>query len=280
MEYSSQVAAEVDALVVLVHERAALHPEREGLLDRYGGHPALLDAVSCVLVRRPLTEEELCVIVPYTPAEWINALLANNVAAGLAVTRPGSPLSLTDTGGAFARGIAALQEDVADTSWAQHGPAMRSVCTLGAAVIDQAQHLPPPAAPSAFRLFVPVEPAEPDATQTLRVLRALRYWRADCHRGAWLERGLTAAEAHALNHLWDADRGTVRPGQGSAELAHAGVSALEGKGLATSGRITTDGLVLRERIEAATDQRAGEPFAALDTAARAELLGALRSLPR
>ena len=85
-------------------------------------------------------------------------------------------------------------------------------------------------------------------------------------------------EAHALNTLWDRQRGLVRLGQGLPDPGRA-VTVLEERGPAADGAITTEGISLRERIERDTDHRTGPLYAELDQATRDGYLAALIALP-
>src|SRR5207253_7349932 len=119
-------------------------------------------------------------------------------------------------------------------------------------LVKRGSVLPPLDNPAAFPLFAEVcdRPTQPG--RVLRLITALRYWRADAHRAAVKAAGFEPREAHALNTLWDRQRGLVRLGQGLPDPGRA-VTVLEERGLAADGAITTEGISLRERIERGTD---------------------------
>jgi hypothetical protein len=90
---------------------------------------------------------------------------------------------------------------------------------------------------------------------------------------------LSVGEAHALNRLWDIDRGVERVGQGEERPGRRGVAALTERGYAADDAITELGRKARAAIEADTDARTEPIYAPLDDAARTAFLDGLRELP-
>ena len=133
--------------------------------------------------------------------------------------------------------------------------------------------------PSAFEVTQSLIDRPTQAGRVFRQLSALRYWRADAHRAAWSAAGLTVQEAHALNRLWDLDRGVVRVGQGDERPGRTGVAGLTDKGFAAGGAITDSGRAARAAIEADTDTRTLPIYAETSDDLRARFLTGLRALP-
>jgi hypothetical protein len=111
------------------------------------------------------------------------------------------------------------------------------------------------------------------------MMTAVRYWRADAHIRAIDDAGLDRSEAHALNQLWDTQRGVQRVGQGFPNPGRKAVASLEERRLADRGTITTDGIALREKIEKETDRLTAPLYDEVDQPSMDELRRALSTLP-
>ncbi|HUR77176.1 MAG TPA: hypothetical protein VMZ22_04450 [Acidimicrobiales bacterium] len=276
MRWVSEVSAEIDRLVVATHDRAgALYPGH-ALAGVLTAHPGVVNALGLALMRGPVAVESLKVIHPYLPARLIDLLVENNVAEGVVQLEAGE-LVLTQLGYETARLANELLDEAAGFSWCDAG-ALSPVETVSDALIAHACTLDPPAQPSAFAVTCTMTDRPTQAGRLFRLLSALRYWRADAHRAAWAVAGLTVQEAHALNQLWDLDRGIDRVGQGDPRPGRTGVTALSEKGYAAGDTITEAGRQARASIEADTDDRTEPVYAPLDDAARTTLLAGLRQL--
>ena len=108
----------------------------------------------------------------------------------------------------------------------------------------------------------------------------IREHRGDGHVAALLTAGIEGREAHVLHslstHNDPAIYETAR-GFDAAEWASR-LGCLEAKGLVDEGRLTTEGVLLKQEIEDVTDRLSGEAFAALTSAELDELIGLLRPL--
>lgn len=96
-------------------------------------------------------------------------------------------------------------------------------------------------------------------------INCLREWRGDTHWALVASEGLTGIEASILHNAWlgYADGWLPTSRGSSADEIAAGWELLEERGLARAGKVTHDGLVLRQRIEDDTDRlttRAWESF--------------------
>jgi hypothetical protein len=93
-------------------------------------------------------------------------------------------------------------------------------------------------------------------------VNCVREWRGDTHWALVVAAGLTGTEASCLHNSWLGYEPGWLPtsrGSGPDEIAEAW-SALEAKGLAVDGVATTEGLALRERLEAETDRLTTLPW--------------------
>ena len=278
MSYAGDVAAEIDRLVIGGHEVADAYPDKPASVQRLSAHPALFNTVAVLLLAQSLRREDVSTIIAYTPPQLVTALIDNNVAEGVVVD-DGGRISLTDNGRAPAEGVVAVQEAAVTDLWAGADEQLDTVRMLTQPLVERGRNISPPADPSAFGFFAAVCNRPTVAGTVLRQITALRYWRADAHRRAVLAAGLTHAEAHALNVLWDRHRGRSRVGQGFPEPGTKATTSLEARGYATSGTITDAGVQLREAIECDTDERTAPVYEDMDDDSGGRLLGALRALP-
>jgi hypothetical protein len=125
-------------------------------------------------------------------------------------------------------------------------------------------------------------PLPGDAVERLwQLCTSLREHRGDGHVATLLTSGVDGLEAHLLIA---AERGTpaelLRDSRGwTAEDWEAARGRLIDRGLlGADGGLSADGLALRTRVEAETDELAGSPYAALDADARARLVADLAPL--
>lgn len=270
------IAGEIDRLVIAGHAAAARADDPPVLATT--AQRGLLNSVAVVLLNESLDRSDVGRIVPYLPAPLADALIEDNVSHDI-VQLHGDRLALTERGEMLARAVVEVQEKAIAAMWAGAGDALRDLEPLAAAVVARGRDLTPPALPDAFRLFARAVDRPSAPARVLRLITAMRYWRADAHRAALAAAGLEPQEAHALNRLWDAQRGVERVGQGRDDPGKRGVAALEGRGLAASGTITAEGLTLREAVEQDTDRRSEPLYDGLDRAARHSLLHGLQALP-
>ncbi len=275
--YEGRVAAQIDRLVIAGHEAAGAdpNPPEAFLRLKARAQPALLTMAAVILTSHPIGRDDVITAQPYLSPRLMNALVDDNIAGGLVVEGEGG-LALTEAGVEAAAAVVDLQETAAAAMWA--GTDLDAVESVSHALVERGSALPPLDHPAAFPLLAAVCARPSQAGRVLRLITALRYWRADAHRAAVKTAGLQPREAHALNTLWDRQRGLARLGQGAPDPGRA-VTVLEERGLAADGAITTEGVSLRERIEWDTDHRTGPLYAELDQATRDGYLAVLTALP-
>jgi helix-turn-helix protein len=274
----SAIAAEIDRLVVRGHEVAHEYPDKPPELKDRPANPPLLPGTAVVLLAQPLAREDFKGIVPYAPHSLIDGLIDNNIDEGIVVEESGR-LALTDTGRAFAEAFVKVQEDSVARAWSAAGEDVQTIERILRPVVERAQTITPPRTPSDFALFAPHHDRETSEGSVLRLITAIRYWRADAHLSAIDSAGLDRPEAHALNVLWDASRGVERVGQGFPKPGRRGTASLEERGLASDGKISAEGVALREKIEEETDRLTASLYDELDETTLHELLHALQALP-
>ncbi|HUQ39981.1 MAG TPA: hypothetical protein VM030_07475 [Acidimicrobiales bacterium] len=276
--YAGRVATEIDRLVIAGHRVAGEAP-RPPAMDSMRAHPGLLTTTAIVLLARPLTRDDLGRITPYIAPDLEDALVENNVSEGV-LRRDGAHLVLTDEGRMVAEAVVELQDSAVVALWEAGAEVVAGLEDVARAVVAGGRSKVPPSSPDAFSLYA--DPAVLDRptpeARVLRAITAVRYWRADAHRAALRAADLGAAEAHALNRLWDAHRGVERVGQGRTEPGTRGLAAIEARGLAADGEITAAGIGQRNAIESDTDARTEPLYATLDETERDRLLAGLRSL--
>jgi hypothetical protein len=268
------VAAEIDRLVVTVFREAG---RRVG--DGFGfanAHPGLLVGVGSALAARPLPVASLAATYPYLPPALLDMLVENNVAEGV-ITLDAGVMSLTEPARREATRVLNAFVDVPEEFWAT--ALLDEVEVLSSACVTHGCSLDVLFEPSAFAVQAPLTDQPSQPARVFRNLAALRYWRADAHRAAWSGAGLSVLEAHALNRLWDLDRGVVRIGQGEEKPGREGTAALEERGWVADGAINDEGRKHREAIEAETDARTEPIYEVLDAAGRERFLEALQQLP-
>jgi hypothetical protein len=278
LEFVGAAAAEIDRLVVRGHDRAGEYPDKPAAMVELTAFPHLLSFAAIVLLKRPLVRADIARIVPFTPMSLIDGLIDNNVAEGVVSEQDGQ-LVLTDGGRRAAEGVVAVQEAAMAEVWSAVPDHVKVVEQLATQAVQHGRAIGAPRTPSNFEVFAAVCDRPTLEGTTLRLITSVRYWRADTHARALAEADLRPFEAHALNRLWDAQRGVDRIGQGFGEPGSKGVASLEVRGLAESGAITGDGVDVRERIERETDVLTAPIYGSLDVAAQDELLAALRALP-
>jgi hypothetical protein len=269
-----EVAAEIDRLVVAVYARAPIGERMQEL--GYAAHPGIVNGFGASLLEGPIAAEHVSVLYPYLPERLCEMLIDNNVEQGV-ITREGDQLVLTERGVEPAVLAGELLDGAADAMWAE-GASLDTAEAAGMVAVFHGRSLEPPMRPSAFAATEGMIDRPTQAGRVFRVINALRYWRADAHRAAWTAAGLNVQEAHALNRLWDIERGLVRVGQGEERPGRTGVAGLVSKGFAMGEAITNAGVKAREAIEADTDARNEPIFATLaDPGAFLEALQNLRT---
>jgi hypothetical protein len=274
----SAVAAEVDRLVVRGHELAHEYSDKPQALAEMTALPHLLSTAAIVLLARRLTRDDVKGILPFTPISLVDGLIDNNIAEGIVREEAGS-LELTEPGRATAEAMVAVQEDAVVRAWSPAPDDVATIVRIARPVVDRGRTIAPLRTPSNFALFAPLCDRPTAGGVVLRTITALRYWRADAHIRAIDDAGLDRAEAHALNHLWDASRSVERVGQGFPNTGRKAVASLEGKGLAADGTITTEGVRLRIEIEEGTDRLTASLYDAVEDDSFERLLAALKAVP-
>jgi hypothetical protein len=261
---------------VAVHGRAGAEFAASELAATLKAHPGLINGLGTSLLHGPVPVDSIDVIYPYLPARIRDALIENNVTEGLLTVEDGH-LHVTEAGREPTRLASVLLDDSADAMWA--GCELDDVEATSRMLVDFGRGLAPPMTPSAFAVTQSLIDRPTPGGRTFRQLSALRYWRADAHRAAWAAAGLNVQEAHALNRLWDMDRGAVRVGQGDERPGRTGVEGLAAKGFAAGESITAAGRAAREAIEADTDARTEPIYAEMHEDLRAAFLAGLQELP-
>ena len=274
MGWVNDVAAEIDRLVVAVYARAPIGERMQEL--GYAAHPGIVNGFGASLLHGPITADHVAVLYPYLPEHLCEMLIDNNVEQGV-ITREGDQLVLTERGAGPAVLAGELLDEAAESMWGEGGTSLDTVEAAGMVAVFHGRSLEPPMRPSAFAVTEGMIDRPTQAGRVFRVLNALRYWRADAHRAAWTAAGLNVQEAHALNRLWDIERGLVRVGQGEERPGRTGVAGLVSKGFAMGEAITNAGVKAREAIEADTDARNQPIFETLSDPGA--FLEALRNLP-
>lgn len=272
--YAGELAGVIDRIVVRGHEMAGSHPDATGVMGGLDAHPALLNTIAVVLRHQPVSRAQLGRILGYTPPAMVDFLLENNRSAG--VVGPDDPIALTPAGRAAADRLVALQDAVMVAAWADRTDAVAEVVATAPWIVSRGL-APDTPDDAVFPLFAEVWERPSEGGRALRLLTALRYWRADTHRAAVAAAGLTPAEAHALNRLWDIHRAVKRVGQGFADPG-TGVAGLERRGWAKEGVITPAGVEAREALERDTDVRSGVIHESARAEERDRLLAAVRAL--
>jgi hypothetical protein len=274
----SAIAAEIDRLVVRGHELANESVNKPAALADMTALPHLLSTAAIVLLAQPLSRDAVKRVVPYTPPSLIDALIDNNISENVVIEQDGD-LVLTDSGRAAASAVVSLQETTVAEAWSVARTELETIERLLASAVRHGESIEPPRTPSNFGLFAPHCDRPTLEGRVLRLMTAIRYWRADAHLRALADADLRPFEAHALNRLWDAERGVSRVGQGFPEPGSKGISSLEERGYADGGTITTDGLTLRKKIEDETDRFTDPVYGELDESSCRQLLTALNALP-
>ena len=276
MSFAGDVAPEIDRLVVATHERGqAMFADHE-LARSLKAHPGLVNGIGTLMVDGPVEVDAVAVIYPYLPDSMREALIQNNVDEGVVVVENGL-LRVTEAGRVPALAASVLLDDAAASMWGDAD--LAGVEDLASDLVAYGRTIDPPIRPSAFALTERLVNRPTQPGRAFRLLSAVRYWRADAHRAAWHDAGLSVLEAHALNRLWDIDRDVDRVGQGFPAPGKRGVAALEARGWAADGAITDDGRKQRESIESSTDERTDPIYAGWDDSARDAFLRALTQLP-
>jgi hypothetical protein len=271
----SDVAAEIDRLVVAVHGRASAAFAGSELAKRLTAHPGLVNGLGTSLFDGPVPLESVAVIYPYLPENLRDMLVQNNVDEGIVTIEDGK-IFVTDEGREPARLASVLLDESADAMWSDSAWLDDAEGAATVAVMH-GRSLTAPMHPSAFAVTHVLIDRPTQPGRVFRTLSALRYWRADAHRAAWTAAGLNVQEAHALNRLWDINREVVRVGQGEERPGRTGVAGLATKGFAAADAITEAGIAAREAIEADTDRRTEPIYATLTDPGL--FLEALRNLP-
>jgi hypothetical protein len=106
-----------------------------------------------------------------------------------------------------------------------------------------------------------VRPADP-VLSGWHAVNCLREWRGDTHWALVVAAGLSGIEASILHNAWlgyEPDWIPTSRGSTPQEVA-SGWSALEAAGLAAGGRVTAEGIALRQHLEDETDRLTTTPW--------------------
>lgn len=158
--------------------------------------------------------------------------------------------------------------DVAASLWNRHEIEI-SILTEGARQICQS--VTPDQVVAAAHMKVR-EPLDRYSLLEHRLV-TLRYMRQHDHAMAWIDRGLTAAEAATMTALWREE---------ATEAGEENLAGLREHGYVKKSdppQLTSKGINVRQAIEDDTNVRSEEGFAALDDETAGRFLAALTDLP-
>lgn len=283
-EFAAAVAPHVDRLAIAVHPRAGRRDEIREAAERLGiRNGSAMVSFRTLWLAGPVTREELASIVRYVDPGFLPAALYAGVEEGLLEGAEG-----VYRAGARAREfldvITAVQGEVVDELWIGHDDALEALTDAsrrviaGAATERGAEQWP------AFTAMVRYEPA-PTLTPAhafLEAVTVLRYLRADAHALAIDKGGVDLADAGTLSAIWYDERGAVQGGR-PAPPDSAALLRLAAQGLVEEQvsvwSLTETGRTTRERIEATTNELAGEPWRVLTADERARWLTDATALP-
>lgn len=268
MEVARDTAVEIDRLVLTLNRTiGAKHGARirqlaaELGLDSMDMLPHFEDWLMAGRLTRELAKTRLL----YRQPESVDSRIDELLDLGL-VTSGSHGLAATPRLVPLLEAMLAGRAEAAAAAWSGHKDEVATVLDLGGIVADAASHDHHVAAshrslPDPSDVYLRLE----------HRLFTLRYIRQHDHAEAWRSAGLTAQQMVAFTRLWQGE--APGPGEGLQALVAAGLATIDPVALTSEGRTT------REQIEAETNRRVQVTFDVLDTAAAAELLGALRRLP-
>ncbi len=255
-------------------------------------HDAILIAVSGPLLAGAITLDDLVALERDAPRATLAAALEEYARRGL-VARAGvgeeTSYAPTMRGRDLLLRVTAQQGAAVTALWAPCGDILPDLVSIATRVVGVAAATLPLTAYPAFRVqqAVPDPLGAPLARLLIARLAALRALRADVTAAVWGAHGFDAAQARALVDVCCAASQRLHAedaGVGHDEDDPAGALAtLHSRRLVgrESGQwhITASGRTLHASIEQEIDERAAQPFAAVEAPARAVFLRGLKRLP-
>lgn len=268
MEFVSQIAPEVDRLVLSVNGRVTReHGDRILAVARQNGleSTALIGQLAPFMAAGTLTRDLGVLRMRYLPPEQLIARIDELEKAGMLEQTDGSLSAGAGLGAVLDEGADALREVAAD-QWGDQRQAVEEASAVARRVGDAAT---PDHVVAVVHREVP-EPADPFPLLHQRLV-TLRFVRQHDHAEAWLEKGLTPTQMVALTDLW----------HGKETESSPVIDELRGRGLVDLDpiRLSGEGLTMRQEIEDETNRRNAETFSVLSDAEAEAFLTALQALP-
>lgn len=270
MDVAREAAPEIDRLVLSVNGRMSeAHGDRLLGLARDRGLDSLelLPHFADFLLAGVLTDHLATARMRYMPPDRVLTRLAEMENKGL-IQHRGEALVATGPMRDLLDELLSARASVASEAWGGAYEEEVATATRHAREVSRAASADHEVAVAHRGVL---EPA--DSFLALHTyLTNLRYIRQHDHAEAWLTRGLTPAAMVVMTALWHGE---------TVEAGGDGLDQLVTSGLATSDppALTDEGRVMREEIEADTNERARVSFRLLDEEAAREFLEALRKLP-
>lgn len=254
-------------------------------------HDAILIAASDPLLAGSITLDDLAALERRVPRATLAAALREYARRGLvarADVAGETSYASTMRGQDLLLRVTAQQGATVTALWAPYDDILPALVSIATRVVGAAATLPLAAYP-AFRLqqAAPVPLDAPLARLLVARLAALRALRADVTTAVWRAHDFDAAQARALVDVCCA--ASQRPHAEDAGVGHdedgpaGALAALHSRRLVgrESGQwhITAPGRTLHASIEQEIDERAAQPFAAVEAPERAAFLLGLKRLP-
>ena len=165
----------------------------------------------------------------------------------------------------------AARDEAVREGLAEHAPSILDpLAELGPELWPVVEQLPSIGRPFYAAHLAMARPADP-VLSGWHAVYCVREWRGDTHWARVVAAGLTSPEASIIHNAWlgyEPDWLPRSRGATDEEIA-AGWASLEARGLAADGRVTAEGIALRQAIEDDTDRLTTLPW---------ELLGEDRAL--
>lgn len=268
MEIVSQIAPEVDRLVLSVNAKAAPQAAERVLPQaRELGLESLdyLPHLGNFLMAGRLTPEVAHLRLRYAPAEAVRARLEEMARHDL-IAPVGDAYRATAAFRPVLKDLAAVHARAAADLWGDHADQVEAASATARTIGEAAEedHI-------VAVLHHQLDEPEDRYLRLHQRLVTLRYVRQHDHAEAWSAQGLTVDEIKTMTDLWL--DGTSERLQGLADLVGRGLASAE------PPTLTAEGVALREAIEAETNRRNERAFGVLDQGEAAGFLAALKALP-
>lgn len=197
----------------------------------------------------------------YRPPEAMTQFFETLISGGY-MTRSGDRLTPAAPLEPIRAELAAGIQDVAGSLWGEHTDAVQAASTAARTVLESSRVC------DGLAQAAVAAPEPENAFQCLHQrLAATRLTRNEAHVEAWRGLGLAPGDVEVLTDAW----------AGTKLQAPLTVSErLQDLGYVRNGRVTTEGLAARQRIEDETNEGVAEAFASVDQEA---FLSALVELP-